>query len=100
MPFNSTNKYAFLIVEYETPDSHYCLLTKGAPERIWALSETVYEKGHIVPKDESWEQAYDVVNLSFGKNGERVLGFSKSHLPKDKFPKGYAFNLNAMNFPF
>lgn len=41
MPFNSTNKYAFIIVEYETDDSHYCLFTKGAPERIWGLCETI-----------------------------------------------------------
>jgi len=45
MPFNSTNKYAFLIVEYETTDSHYCLFTKGAPEKIWALCDTVYMNG-------------------------------------------------------
>jgi magnesium-transporting ATPase (P-type) len=38
--------------------------------------------------------------LSFGKNGERVLGFAKCVLPKDKFPQGYSFNLNSMNFPF
>lgn len=45
MPFNSTNKYAFIIVEYETENSHYCLLTKGAPERIWDLSESIYNNG-------------------------------------------------------
>lgn len=47
MPFNSTNKYAFIIVEYETEDSHYCLLTKGAPERIWNLCENIYNNGKI-----------------------------------------------------
>jgi sodium/potassium-transporting ATPase subunit alpha len=47
MPFNSTNKYAFVIVEYETPDSHYCLFTKGAPERIWGLCDKIYSKGKI-----------------------------------------------------
>ena len=45
MPFNSTNKYAFLIVNEETPDSHYCLYTKGAPEKIWALCDKVYNEG-------------------------------------------------------
>lgn len=44
-PFNSTNKYAFIIVEYETEDSHYCLMTKGAPERIWGLCDKIYDKG-------------------------------------------------------
>lgn len=31
MPFNSTNKYAFSINEYELPNSHYCVYMKGAP---------------------------------------------------------------------
>lgn len=52
MPFNSTNKYAFSIYEYETPESHYCLFTKGAPERIWALCDHVYNKGKPEAKDE------------------------------------------------
>ena len=56
--------------------------------------------GEPVPKDESWEKSYEDVNLSFGKQGERVLGFAKCVLPKDKYPKGYSFNLNNMNFPF
>jgi sodium/potassium-transporting ATPase subunit alpha len=82
MPFNSTNKYAFLIVEYETEDSHYCLFSKGAPEKIWSLSDRVYDKGKIVNKDEKWEKSFEDVNASFGKEGERVLGFAKLHLPK------------------
>ena len=45
MPFNSNNKYAFLIVEEETHDSHYCLYTKGAPERIWGLCDKIYNEG-------------------------------------------------------
>lgn len=45
MPFNSTNKYAFLIVKWETENSHFCLLSKGAPERIWGLCDKVYDQG-------------------------------------------------------
>ena len=55
MPFNSTNKYAFSIYEYETPESHYCLFTKGAPEKIWELCNSVYLNGKVVPKTEEWE---------------------------------------------
>jgi len=67
MPFNSTNKYAFLIVEYETPGSHYCLFTKGAPEKIWALSEGCYRNGLVEPKTEEWEKAFVKINETFGK---------------------------------
>lgn len=48
LPFNSTNKYAFSINEYETPDSHYCVFTKGAPERIWKLCSHVDVHGSPV----------------------------------------------------
>jgi sodium/potassium-transporting ATPase subunit alpha len=45
MPFNSVNKYAFVIVAEETADSFFCLYTKGAPERIWGLCDKVYKNG-------------------------------------------------------
>jgi len=88
MPFNSTNKYAFIIVnsEKDDPESYYTLYTKGAPERIWDLCDRVYKNGEPVAKDEHWEESYKNVNLGFGKQGERVLGFAKLPLPKDKFP--------------
>ena len=41
LPFNSTNKYAFSINHWETDDSHYCIFTKGAPEKIWKLCTSV-----------------------------------------------------------
>lgn len=62
MPFNSTNKYAFLIVEQKTPDSFYCLYTKGAPERIWANCVSIYENGEVVPKSKDYEKSYSIVN--------------------------------------
>ncbi|CAD8085019.1 unnamed protein product [Paramecium sonneborni] len=99
-PFNSTNKYAFIIVEYETDDSHYCLLTKGAPERIWGLCDQIYNSGKVQQKDENWEKSFEQVNAQFGRQGERVLGFARLHLPKQQYPLGYQFNLDKMNFPF
>ena len=59
------------------------MLTKGAPERVWALCENVLVGGVPERKDEKWEKKYNMANLEFGKNGERVLGFSKYHLPND-----------------
>ena len=56
MPFNSSNKYAFIIVQYETSDSHYCLFTKGAPERIWGLCDKIYNKGIVEEKNEYWDK--------------------------------------------
>lgn len=45
MPFNSTNKYALTIVEYQTGDSNYCVFIKGAPEKIWSLCQRIHVEG-------------------------------------------------------
>lgn len=55
LPFNSTNKYAFIIIEYETETSHYCLMTKGAPEKIWELCSTVNNDGLEETKNANWD---------------------------------------------
>lgn len=54
--------------------------------------------GKPVQKDQSWDQNFEDANYKFGTNGERVLGFAKYHLPKDKYPIGYKFNLEKENF--
>ncbi|CAD8189747.1 unnamed protein product [Paramecium pentaurelia] len=99
-PFNSTNKFACIIIEDEQIDSHFCLLTKGAPEKIWSLCDSIYcnEKVEII--DERWSNEFDLINSKLGRQGERVLGFSRIPLPKSQFPKNYKFDLDNFNFPF
>jgi sodium/potassium-transporting ATPase subunit alpha len=41
--------------------------------------------GKPVLKDEFWEKKFQMANEKFGKGGERVLGFAKLNLPKDKY---------------
>jgi len=45
MPFNSVNKYALSVVEYPKDDSQYCVLLKGAPEKVWAKCGFVLIEG-------------------------------------------------------
>jgi len=89
--FNSTNKFALNIVRYETPDSHYCIFMKGAPEKIWKLCSHISINGQLQEIDESWNKTFDNINIEFGKKGERVLGFAKFHLPKNSFGKTPAY---------
>jgi sodium/potassium-transporting ATPase subunit alpha len=100
LPFNSTNKYAFSINNYQRPDSDFCVFTKGAPEKIWKLCTHVLKDGVPVPKDEGWDELFKEANNRFGKGGERVLGFAKLHLPRNQFPPGFEFNIDKPNFPF
>ena len=62
MPFNSTNKYAFSINEYDTEGSHYCIFTKGAPERIWNLCTHIDVNGRPVPKTPEWDVKFKEAN--------------------------------------
>jgi sodium/potassium-transporting ATPase subunit alpha len=94
MPFNSTNKYAFSVNYCPRDDSHFCVFMKGAPERIWARCTFIDKGGQPVPKTEEWEKKFLEANATFGKNGERVLGFAKCHLPKSKYPKDYNFDID------
>ncbi|KAL4461657.1 hypothetical protein ABPG72_007592 [Tetrahymena utriculariae] len=103
MPFNSTEKFALTIVQYKTLTSDYCVYVKGAPEKIWKFCSHVLEGDQIVPKTQEWEKNFQQVNKSFGKNGERVLGFAKFHLPRENYPlNNYNFQVQSpktFNFP-
>jgi sodium/potassium-transporting ATPase subunit alpha len=102
MPFNSTNKYALSIVEQPTSDSDYCVYIKGAPEKIWKFCSKILNEGRFKNIDKEENDKFSAINLRFGKNGERVLGFAKLHLNKEKHPKGFAFNTSSpdnFNFP-
>ena len=102
MPFNSTNKYALSIVKQEGQDHHYVAYIKGAPEKIWKYCGRILYQGKYKQIDAEDRKNFDGVNLRFGKNGERVLGFAMLPLPKEKFYEGYPFNTTSpdnFNFP-
>jgi len=102
IPFNSSWKYALTICDFKTENSVNCTFIKGAPEKIWSLCSHVSVNGTPQPIDAEWRKKFAEVNLKFGNGGERVLGFAKMHLPKDKFPEDYQFNCKNVtdnNFP-
>lgn len=102
MPFNSTNKYALSIVRQETADSIYCVYIKGAPEKIWKFCGRILFEGRYKNIEKEDKQNFDGVNLRFGKNGERVLGFAMLPLNKEEYYEGFHFDTtspNNFNFP-
>jgi len=102
IPFNSSWKYALTICDYKTEDSVNCVFIKGAPEKIWQLSSHILIGDEVHPIDEHWKREFAKVNRVFGDGGERVLGFAKMHLPKNRFPADYQFNCKNVtdnNFP-
>jgi len=100
IPFNSTNKYQVSIHETsDSDDSDYILVMKGAPERIFDRCKTTYINDKDIPIGEDMKEKFNKAYMHLGGLGERVLGFCDYRLPKDKFPKGFKFNADDVNFP-
>merc|ERR1712179_805145 len=100
VPFNSANKYQVSIHETEdTNDNRYLLVMKGAPERIVDRCSTIVIDGRELPMTEEWKNAFEAAYMELGGLGERVLGFCDFMLPADKYPVGYPFDADDVNFP-
>merc|ERR1712227_638772 len=100
IPFNSTNKFQVSIHETEDKnDNRYLLVMKGAPERIVDRCSTIVVDGRELPLTEEWRNAFEAAYMELGGLGERVLGFCDYMLPADKYPVGYPFDAEDVNFP-
>nr|AIM43570.1 Na+/K+ ATPase alpha subunit [Halocaridina rubra]AIM43572.1 Na+/K+ ATPase alpha subunit isoform 2 [Halocaridina rubra] len=100
IPFNSTNKYQVSIHETEDKnDPRYLLVMKGAPERILERCTSIFVNGAEKELDEEMKEAFNNAYLELGGLGERVLGFCDYMLPSDKYPLGYPFDADNVNFP-
>merc|ERR1712223_1333375 len=100
IPFNSTNKFQVSIRETEDKnDNRHLLVMKGAPERIVDRCSTIIVEGRELPMTEEWKAAFETAYMELGGLGERVLGFCDFMLPADKYPNGYPFDADDVNFP-
>merc|ERR1712027_185113 len=72
---------------------------KGAPERILQRCSTIIVDGRELPMTEEWKNAFETAYMELGGLGERVLGFCDYMLPADKYPNGYPFDAEDVNFP-
>jgi len=100
IPFNSTNKFQVSIHETEDKnDNRHLLVMKGAPERIVDRCSTIIVEGRELPLTEEWKAAFETAYMELGGLGERVLGFCDYMLPADKYPNGYPFDADDVNFP-
>merc|ERR1712156_721851 len=80
-------------------DNRYLLVMKGAPERIVDRCSTIIVDGRELPMTEEWKNAFETAYMELGGLGERVLGFCDYMLPADKYPVGYPFDAEDVNFP-
>merc|ERR1712128_274770 len=100
IPFNSTNKFQVSVHETEDPnETRYLLAMKGAPERILERCATIVVDGQEMPLNDQWKKSFETAYMELGGLGERVLGFCDFMLPADKYPNGYPFDPEDVNFP-
>merc|ERR1719325_43506 len=100
IPFNSNNKFQVSIHETEDKnDNRHLLVMKGAPERIVDRCSTIIVEGKELPMTEEWKNAFETAYMELGGLGERVLGFCDYMLPADKYPSGFPFDAEDVNFP-
>merc|ERR1712045_18034 len=100
IPFNSNNKFQVSIHETEDKnDNRHLLVMKGAPERIVDRCSTIIVEGRELPMTQEWKNAFETAYMELGGLGERVLGFCDYMLPADKYPNGYPFDAEDVNFP-
>nr|1Q3I_A Chain A, Na,K-ATPase [Sus scrofa] len=97
--FNSTNKYQLSIHEREDNPQSHVLVMKGAPERILDRCSSILVQGKEIPLDKEMQDAFQNAYLELGGLGERVLGFCQLNLPSGKFPRGFKFDTDELNFP-
>ena len=98
IPFNSTNKYQVSVHETESEASNVIVM-KGAPERIIERCSTILVNGQEKVMTDDWKDKFEDAYISLGSLGERVLGFCDLPLPLDKYPMGYRFDNEDVNFP-
>merc|ERR1712048_1253918 len=100
IPFSSNNKFQVSIHETEDKnDNRHLLVMKGAPERIVDRCSTIIVEGRELPMTQEWKNAFEAANMELGSLGERVLGFCDYMLPADKYPSGFPFDAEDVNFP-
>ncbi|XP_041266433.1 sodium/potassium-transporting ATPase subunit alpha-2-like [Onychostruthus taczanowskii] len=87
------------IHEREEDPQGYLLVMKGAPERILDRCSRILLQGQEQPLDQEMREAFQNAYLELGGLGERVLGFCHLYLPPDKFPRGFRFDADEVNFP-
>lgn len=96
IPFNSVNKWQLSVHQAENQN---LLVMKGAPEKILDRCDRIMIGGEEVPLTSEWRAVFETAYAELGGMGERVLGFAHMKYDPIKFPLGFKFDTDEMNFP-
>ncbi|KAI0956666.1 hypothetical protein AcW1_005290 [Taiwanofungus camphoratus] len=99
IPFNSSNKWALVILDKPHASGSLTLYIKGAPERVLAKCSTYLKNGNIEPITDAFKDAYDEAYNYMASRGHRVIACAQSLLPSDTYDASYPFSKNDGNYP-
>lgn len=99
IPFNSTAKWALVVVEKPHATGDLTLYLKGAPERVLARCTHILIDGEQMPITDDIKSQYDAAYQYMASRGHRVIACAQMTLPGDRFPKGFAFSKKDDNCP-
>lgn len=89
LPFDSDRKRMSTVHQVQNnrlgilnalPDQPYLLCTKGAPDSLLTVCDTIWVNGNPVPLDAEWEAKMQEANTNLAQNGIRVLGLAFKQL--------------------
>ncbi|KAJ3878893.1 aminophospholipid-transporting P-type ATPase [Lentinula edodes] len=99
VPFNSTNKWALVIVEKPHKTGLMTSLIKGAPERVLAKCSTYLKDDVEVPITDEFKAAYDAAYNYMASRGHRVIACARSLLNEEQYPVVFTFSRSDANYP-
>ncbi|KAI0648406.1 aminophospholipid-transporting P-type ATPase [Trametes meyenii] len=99
IPFNSSNKWALVILEKQHKDGILTAYIKGAPERVLAKCSTYLKDGQAVPITDEFKAEYDEAYDYMASRGHRVIACAQKLLPGNIYDTAYEFSKTDGNYP-
>ncbi|KAF9464625.1 aminophospholipid-transporting P-type ATPase [Collybia nuda] len=99
IPFNSTNKWALVILNKPHKTGKLTSYIKGAPERILDKCSTHLKDGVLEHITDDFLAEYDGAYNYMASRGHRVIACAQALLPEDQYPIDYPFSKKDVNYP-
>ncbi|KAI0355099.1 aminophospholipid-transporting P-type ATPase [Trametes cingulata] len=99
IPFNSSNKWALVILEKQHKDGILTAYIKGAPERVLAKCSTYLKDGEEVPTTDEFKAQYDEAYDYMASRGHRVIACAQKLLRGDIYDESYEFSKTDAKYP-
>ncbi|KAK7688841.1 hypothetical protein QCA50_007530 [Cerrena zonata] len=99
IPFNSTNKWALVILNKKHENGDLTSYIKGAPERVLAKCTTYLKDGKMLPITDEFRKEYDEAYNYMASRGHRVIANAQKLLSSPEYNPNTPFAKTDGNYP-